>query len=87
MTPRRQGALAFAQELAPLLVDRTLELYVAVRRDHPSTGVALQAYSGKPVNITTGLDSNGDGMGVSSACFAEALVHAARRRTRRCGNL
>jgi proline dehydrogenase len=25
-------------------VDRTLELYVAVRRDHPSTGVALQAY-------------------------------------------
>ena len=27
-----------------------------------SLGVALQAYSGKPVNITTGLDSNGDGV-------------------------
>ena len=27
-----------------------------------SVGVALQAYSGKPVNITTGLDSNGDGV-------------------------
>jgi hypothetical protein len=25
-------------------------------------GVALQAYSGKPVNVTTGLDSNGDGV-------------------------
>jgi hypothetical protein len=25
-----------------------------------SLGVALQAYSGKPVNVTTGLDSNGD---------------------------
>jgi proline dehydrogenase len=25
-------------------VDRTLELYVAVKRNHPSTGVALQAY-------------------------------------------
>ena len=27
-----------------------------------SLGVALQAYSGKPVNVTTGLDSNGDGV-------------------------
>jgi carboxypeptidase family protein len=27
-----------------------------------SLGVALQAYSGKPVNIITGLDSNGDGV-------------------------
>lgn len=27
-----------------------------------SIGVALQAYSGKPVNVTTGLDSNGDGV-------------------------
>ena len=27
-----------------------------------SFGVALQAYSGKPVNVTTGLDSNGDGV-------------------------
>jgi Carboxypeptidase regulatory-like domain len=27
-----------------------------------SMGVALQAYSGKPVNVTTGLDSNGDGV-------------------------
>jgi proline dehydrogenase len=25
-------------------VDRTLQLYVALKRDHPSTGVALQAY-------------------------------------------
>jgi hypothetical protein len=25
-----------------------------------SVGIALQAYSGKPVNVTTGLDSNGD---------------------------
>jgi hypothetical protein len=27
-----------------------------------SLGVALQAYSGKPVNVITGLDSNGDGV-------------------------
>ena len=27
-----------------------------------SLGVALQAYSGKPVNVITGLDSNGDGI-------------------------
>ena len=27
-----------------------------------SFGVALQAYSGKPVNVITGLDSNGDGV-------------------------
>jgi hypothetical protein len=27
-----------------------------------SVGVALQAYSGKPVNVITGLDSNGDGV-------------------------
>jgi hypothetical protein len=27
-----------------------------------SLGLALQAYSGKPVNVTTGLDSNGDGV-------------------------
>jgi len=27
-----------------------------------SLGVALQAFSGKPVNVTTGLDSNGDGI-------------------------
>jgi hypothetical protein len=27
-----------------------------------SLGIALQAYSGKPVNVTTGLDSNGDGV-------------------------
>ena len=27
-----------------------------------SFGVAFQAYSGKPVNVTTGLDSNGDGV-------------------------
>lgn len=27
-----------------------------------SLGVALQAYSGKPVNVTTGMDTNGDGI-------------------------
>jgi hypothetical protein len=27
-----------------------------------SLGIALQAYSGKPINVTTGLDSNGDGV-------------------------
>lgn len=30
--------------------------------DFFSLGVALQAYSGKPVNVITGLDSNGDGV-------------------------
>jgi outer membrane receptor protein involved in Fe transport len=27
-----------------------------------SLGIALQAYSGKPVNVTTGADANGDGI-------------------------
>jgi proline dehydrogenase len=36
-------------------VDRTLQLYVALKRDHPSTGVALQAYLHRTAEDLAGL--------------------------------